>query len=597
MKKTLQFNLLVICSICSIVFSISHQTQAQNIFWSENFANGIPADWSNYDVSNPNAEWLWDDDPTANLFFPQPPFSAISANNGFALFDSDAFPLAHDVRLETDAIDCSGQNTVIIHFENQYDYFNTTAQATLEVSTDSNTWTSYNLFTGHSSNNHREHVQIEEIDISTVAANASTVYLRFRWVGNKEYIWRLDDILLQDSFSPPIANDITFGAMALAPNFKTPIAHIKPLELGGDIKNLGTNTAHNVKLYADIIKTTTDSIYFSDSLTISSISAGDSVLASLSFQPVVDTGIYEIVYRIKMDSSDQRRWNDRLVVPFEVTDSLFQKSFEYSFTSANVGGQPYEIGNIYEIQSSNTYVDKVFFTAISSLPLMNKTVDIKIYEIESQVDLYFTNFTNDNAILVGEGTYTFTPQDQDFAEMVCVDVKTKDSDPPTNLALKGNGTRYFVMVSFNTAGNSNDIRIGLDDSFRYEFELATIIKLNNNWQLGGFGPNYTAVVSLQTTQEDGVNTSNIEIEDKRIEIFPNPVTTDYLNISFDLKRPERELTVQITDVLGRYLSSEIVYNIQKDNISIDVKGLVAGTYFLNVMFDNGQRVDKTFIVE
>ncbi len=592
------FTRFMLIGMC-ILMTTSTILQGQNVFWSENFSNGIPIDWTNYEVNNSLGEWKWDDDPAALIFFPQPPFAAATAQNGFVYFDSDAYNISHDARLISSSIDCSNQSTVIIHFENQYDYFTNSSQAILEVSKDSINWTVNNLFINHLPNNQRAHVQVVELDVSNVAANEPNVYLRFRWIGQDEYIWRIDDIRLQDIFSPPLANDIVIRDVAFAPNFRTPLAHVKDLILGGDIFNNGSETAYNVQLTTSIIDTVNNVLVYLDSANISSILSGGTATIGMptDFLPS-DEGKYKISYEVKSDSSDQARWDNRKIIPFEITTNIFQKSFEYSYLDSNApGNNQYEIGNLYSIQDSGHYADKIYFTAarpLSTGPLMGSTVDLKLYEVSSTLNQFLDNINSSHVTPVAIGSYTFTAGDQNLANLVGVAI----FDINGNRVLLKPNTRYLAMVAFTNLGNSNDIRIGLDDSWRYEFEISTVIFYQNAWYNRGFGAELTAIVLLQTTLSSHISeTATTSIFDEKIKIYPNPVTKDNLTIQFDLDEMTDELTVSVSDITGKYLLSRIYKDIYKNEIKLNVKNYPKGVYFLTVTTRESKQIIKKIVVE
>lgn len=589
---------MLICM--SLLLCLPTILQGQNVFWSEDFSDGIPSDWTNYIVNSSSGEWEWHDNPSHLIFFPQPPFASATAGNGFVYFDSDAHNVSHDARLISSSIDCSGQNTVIIHFENQYDYFTNISQPMFEVSKDSVNWTTHNLFIGHPRNHQRDHVQTIELDISNIAANESNIYLRFRWIGLDEYIWRIDDIRLQDGFSPPPANDLIIRNVAFAPNFRTPLAHVKEMVLGGDILNNGSKTAYNVLLTTSIIDTTNNTLVYLDSASIASILPGDSATIGMPTD-YLPTGIgkYKIHYDVKSDSSDQARWDNQKTIPFEIVSAnIFQKNFEFSYLDANAGsGLEYEIGNLYHIQDSGHYARRIYFTAANSIgsgPLAGKSVDLKLYELSMSVDPFLSNINNNQPMPIAFGSYTFTANDQYKAELVGVDI----FDLNGNRVLLKPNTRYLAMISFTNVGNSNNVRIGLDDSWRYEFHIATVAFSNNTWYERGFGPNLTAIVLLETTLNSNVKEEEkTSIFDNHIKLYPNPVTDDYFDIQFDLDKVIEKLDISISDVTGKLLTRNSYQNIYKDEIKLNVKNYPKGVYLLTIRTENNQQITKRFVVK
>jgi len=138
------------------------QAQNANVLWSEDFADGLPADWTNIDATDQGAVFTWCGDPATgsadgcpsifddnnNL---QVPFDGETALNGFITMDSDALtqlPSNHITELTTTAIDLTGETEVWFSGQMHIGVFTVDAvdNAILRVSTDNENWTNYTLF-------------------------------------------------------------------------------------------------------------------------------------------------------------------------------------------------------------------------------------------------------------------------------------------------------------------------------------------------------------------------------------------------------------------------------------------------------------------
>ena len=111
---------------------------AQDPFFTEDFEGGIPADWSNVEVvGNGQPSFVWVDSTEG----PQGPFAtdpiaSTSADNGWALFDSDVNcndPEGQDAWFSP-AIDGTDLSEVWIRFQTFYRSFNDRPQ--IRVGTD-----------------------------------------------------------------------------------------------------------------------------------------------------------------------------------------------------------------------------------------------------------------------------------------------------------------------------------------------------------------------------------------------------------------------------------------------------------------------------
>ncbi|MEQ1747207.1 MAG: T9SS type A sorting domain-containing protein [Saprospiraceae bacterium] len=166
-------------------------------FWSETFEDEGTAtsNWQHAGANAGPSYWTWTDDPAAGNQDPDlPAFAAPTATNGYFLFNSDANgQTPHDVWLTNvnRPANCTGKSGVRLRFYTQYIYFNpqgTVAQ--LGVSTDSVNFTYQNLFDTLPAN--LPFTDWTDLSLSQ-ADNQPKVWLRFRWIGNYEYHWKIDD--------------------------------------------------------------------------------------------------------------------------------------------------------------------------------------------------------------------------------------------------------------------------------------------------------------------------------------------------------------------------------------------------------------------
>ena len=84
--------------------------------------------------------------------------------------------------------------------------------------------------------------------------------------------------------------------------------------------------------------------------------------------------------------------------------------------------------------------------------------------------------------------------------------------------------------------------------------------------------------------------SNIKANSS-FNVYPNPAN-DYLNIQLD-KQPLTSYQVIVSDILGRKLINKTE---NKKLVSIDVKSLNSGTYFLQIIQD-GKTTARKFVVK
>lgn len=180
------------------------------VIFSEDFAAGLPSTWSVTDlVGTFNEIWKYSTSGSvnspagANIPVILSPINTTSSN-GFMLFDSDSggpSPTTsgpEDSELKTPAINCAANSIVYLSFNEVFVQFQT-GVGLVSVSNDGTSWTDvYNAETGLGQNQSSPNPRNVVIDISTVAANQATVFVRFKWTGNYDWVWIIDDVTIYE---------------------------------------------------------------------------------------------------------------------------------------------------------------------------------------------------------------------------------------------------------------------------------------------------------------------------------------------------------------------------------------------------------------
>lgn len=157
---------------------------AQTTIYTQNFATFPPAGWTNVDNTGTTAG-TWTRVTTAGPLF-------TTRSNGYAIFDSDGLGndgKPEDATLSSGAIDCSGHSHVALEFQSLFAQY-AASEGKVSVSNDGTNWTEVYSVVNSSTVN----PEIVRIDISNIAANQTTVYIRFNYTGDWDNFWAVDDI-------------------------------------------------------------------------------------------------------------------------------------------------------------------------------------------------------------------------------------------------------------------------------------------------------------------------------------------------------------------------------------------------------------------
>lgn len=187
--------------------------------WEEDFSNGFPANWSKFTSNSASGfstcNWQWTLDGTYGYYNGNQGASgsnaltSSSASNGFLISDIDsanhyAYGQPSGSTYEyiesyftTDAIDLSSYAAVSLEFEHLFRYNNlgngSFTPPTVYVSSDSINWITYLVNNNIANNTQSSNPEFTSLNISSVAGNQSTVYIKFGWVA-RCYYWMIDEI-------------------------------------------------------------------------------------------------------------------------------------------------------------------------------------------------------------------------------------------------------------------------------------------------------------------------------------------------------------------------------------------------------------------
>ncbi|MCB0527122.1 MAG: T9SS type A sorting domain-containing protein [Saprospiraceae bacterium] len=597
---------LALCLSGGLLYSQSGQP-----FWSEDFTNNIPANWTNVDASPAGVIWVWCQDNVTNcapVFVGEDPFNATSASSGFVHVNSDApgqLAQDHVSRLTTPAIDCSGKDKVYLQFESHIGTFATTpaASALLRVSTDNNTWKDYVIFPDLTTqNSFSENPVVSIIDITDKAANQSTVYLQWQWIGNYEYMWDLDDIRLFDE-NPTAKFDLAISNFFYpASSFATPASQISTDTFGFFVvvTNRGTDAMTNVKAKVTVEDNDTGEILFSDSTSAAVLDPGVTDTALVmpnNFAPELPEGAYFIRYTISADSADLRPSNNEDGSPFVVTNTVFSKENVPQTTTRTADDVPWSVGNFYTMsagaldQYRATTAEFTYSTDSTELPITNVIASINLYKIKDDVAEDFSDFDvneypGNSVDWVGFADYTAPP---DMVGGLLQQVELFDFNTLESGVILEPGARYFLMTEYPNIARKTNHAFNLDILY---YNVVSTVTYSDMWYLGGFGDEFAAVlrmyISLVTTTDDK------PLPDRVLKLFPNPVV-DQVNLALDFDNPT-DVTITIADINGRVIKLEDRQGVTKEQVTYQLPGLSSGTYLARIATKEGTKTLQ-FVVQ
>ncbi len=210
-------SLLVVLTI-----ALGFQVSFAQTFWTETFSDVVTAE-ANWIHGGTNGsatpvEWIWTDDLDAGAWN-GPATGLPTGDTGYFWFDSDGNSNgAHDVTLTGvgNPASCTGKSNVHLRLNTFFRTFSGSDLARIGISTNGTTFTYHNVpeFDALVAETPTAIQQYEGvIDIAIPEADGQAqVWVQFRWAGDFEYYWKVDDLELYE-FVPPV-NDVTFKVNA-----------------------------------------------------------------------------------------------------------------------------------------------------------------------------------------------------------------------------------------------------------------------------------------------------------------------------------------------------------------------------------------------
>lgn len=558
--------------------------------WFNDFSD--PTDWTiDNEVGNSDDWVIGTNGPSGT--FPTDPLESTSGGN-FALFDSDLLCSGNQVAniYTADAIDLSGNQGVLIQFEQYYRRF--VDSCYVLVSTDGVNWTKFEVNAGVAVNaTVPNNPQLTQVNISAVAGGQATVYIGFQFYSPAalganagcSYAWQVDDVALVESQANDLILNKTYhGDVINDWEYEvTPLAQAQSKVLGVVVTNNGSATQTTVECEYDIV-------FDGSSVNSGSFAVGDGTINpaetdtgwfDTGFVPS-EIGTYTVTYTIVSAEGDALPENNTIERDFEMTE------FEWSHEREDLWDGQY---GGYIVPDSDPQEMQEYAHGSVFVPV----VDADLYAIKvSFGDL--TSATPSTPLALTAEVHTFGANIQDIveSEVQAVDVfgtgwQTFVLDDPISLTA---GTGYILAV--RTTGGEDVMVIngwGVDDDFGAAnygpFGTGGAENWFNGWDYS------SAIRAVFNPDVASVN----ENEDvSGLNIFPNP-TSDDLKVNFTAKE-NQDMTVQVIGSNGALVASRQL-NVrvgQLNRVEFDMSNLAGGIYMVQLVGRNGM-ITKRVIVQ
>lgn len=575
--------------------------KSQTPIWSEDFANGFPAGWSTYtnNAAGGLATCPWKHSYVGSWGYwnsnqgtsAATAMNSTTAANGFLISDPDSAnhwnygqPSGSTYEyiesyFTTSAIDLSGYANVSLEFQQTF-RFNNNLNLKVSISNDSLMWTDYNVQGNATNNTQSPDPQYVSLNISSVAGNSSTVYIRIGWEA-RVYYWMIDDMQIVETpanrlelleanhggwYTTPTSQGFALGYKFYPLNQ----AIANPYKFEGIVANLGALT-QNTRLNVEALDDIGTSVFSSTSNdTLLSTMDTNIFVANNTFTPS-NTGLYNFYTWSSSDSTQTDTINTSSIV----TDSVYGRDFDnyqsYWRVGRNCGGMV--LGTYYDVYDTDNLTSISAYVSPISVP--GAKIFAAVYEIDTN---------NDKIWLAQSDDYTI--QSTDLDNWVTFEI-------PGGMNLMA-GTTYMAAIG-GYAHPIDTSAIGVSG----DAWSSTCYIQDNGCNIGsqGFGDWYwISKVPMIRMNFGNVWTTGIQDNSSldKITIYPNP-TNDKVTISFNNNKAE-QLSISLKNVLGKTIFSN------KQSIAVNAKEVIdlstfaKGVYILEI--NTGKDIfSKQLIVE
>lgn len=540
---------------------------------------GNPSEWSFNDNTASGDDWVIG--TAAPQGFYSDGMGAIqstTAANGFAMFDSDflgeddngASPQNSDIYFNT-PVDLTGEFAVAVEFESYYRAFQ--GDCFVIVSTDGVNWTQVPVHLDVAVNASTANPATVSANVSAIVGNSSTAYFGFRYNGQWDYAWMVDDVsivtlpdndlALTKGWHDDIINDYEYSQL--------PLTQVRELVVGVVVENQGGQD-QTVPLTWEVFRGATSVATNTANITVN-VGQIDTFWYNTGYTPDVN-GNYTVEFSIPadMENSDDTYETSALTVNDHLMAHDLGATGAFGWnptTSADNANEPHSWGNLYipTVDQEIYGVDVNFATGTSN----------GLYFLVRVQQVPTGGSIQDPLTMINQMDFTVGPSN------IGSSITTIAFPSPSMLSA---GEAYIIDILKVDGTSGQGFYIGGSDDDTEDDDYSTVcygpygtgnaVNYYVNW---GFAPyvraNFDQTLSVKETKLEGVS------------VYPNP-TNGVVNIS-NSNGTENE--IRVYDVTGKVVITKTV----STATSFDLSQFGAGVYVVKVSNDNGQLVERVVV--
>jgi hypothetical protein len=553
-------------------------------YYSEPFETGLNG-WSVQNIDG-DVPWAWTDigpGPTTSTY-PVPPLS--TTTGGWMMVDDDYLGTSgvdSETWLISPVIDLSAAPTNLkLEFEQYFQEWQND-HTFVGVSTDGgSTWSEEEVNEGVGRDG-RPNPELMDVNISAwVEMDPANVQIRFRYVGQWDYGWEVDNIRIVDLPNNDMAlllvNRTTFDATTATgiPYTMVPAEHITNMDMFVQHKNKGFLEQTNV--VASVVVTGPGGQEFTSSAPAVSTMAPTEVSDGFfdTYTPSGDVGTYTVDFNLTQNETDDEPSNNTRQQTFQVTPGTYAVDggvvTNLVRQVASRRDMNFEVGSLFELVNDDAAI--AVQVAVHEDTPVGGTIYGAVYTPSTQLNVPpdLIEATEDHVINAGDlngiggSTFITLPfaNPVDLSGGTIFQVMAGEYDAVDSLRFATGG---FIPSQVSTIFYPN-----ATDSIELVLNKAPMVRLV--LASGGVG----------IIEHDGSVTV--------VNAVPNPFEQS-TDLRFDLLRAGR-VRVELHDALGRLVRSEDLGQLSagEQRYTLEGSGLSDGVYTYSVITDDAVRTGK-----
>lgn len=552
-------------------------------FWSNTFSN--PSDWTMVDLIYGGLQnWVISTTgPTGSFSAGLGAISSTSASDGFAMYDSDALNSSYSPQEAyiqyNGTVDCSSYPYVNIEFESYHRKFRDSIF--VEVSIDGINWDRYEVHAGQATNTTTANPEFVSVNVSATAGSQPVVYFRFKYEGEWDYVWMIDDVSFAETPNNYVTiDDEVFGGWWIGYNISggigcdytfNPLSQLaaNPYKIEAVIRNAGV-APQNMTLHAEAFDQITNSVYTSTSNSqYLSASQQDTFAVNNTFNPTT-LGLYELnMWGVGDSANTDTSSKQTVVTQYSYGKDL--NNYQGSYVLGNATRENH-VTSFFDIYANENLYSVDLYIAPWSIP------GTKIYGVLYEAD----PTAGANPIYLDQtDDHTITSSDLDSW------ITLSFANPISLIAGVGYemGAAGYQHPSDSAGVGYSGLALGTENS---------LFDANGGSPNSAGTPTWYYItqnpmirMNFDPASSGSTNSKNLIKSD--LNIYPNPAN-NVISISnldnFDF--------LQIKDLLGKVVYKKSISKVY--NTTIDVQGFSTGTYLLNLV-GSANSVSRKIVIE